>query len=368
MSFAFESPYLPRELALTPRALFAWGRYLALHEAIRLPLIGAHRLTSLVARLAARRQTPARNLPLENAVRTRYWQLLARDFENARDELYPERLLFDVPLGGYAQSLPRFLLDAPRILGRIDAGDHADLPRDVDLSAYPAYYRRNFHWQTDGYLSRHSASLYDLGVELLFIGVADVMRRQALADVMRRKAPGPIRMLDVGTGTGRFLAQAAAALPGSEVVGVDLSPWYVEHAREQLGGAARVEVANAEALPFVDESFDVVTSIFLLHELPRRVRRVALAEMRRVLKSGGLLVLEDAAQPSDAPELRPVLEQFSKDLHEPFFGDYQRDDLTALLEETGFSGVRIGRHFVAKVASARKSDGPRSDGTPARER
>lgn len=370
MTFAFESPYLPSELALTPRALLAWSRYLVLHEAVRLPLIGAHRLTSLIARLAARRRMPARDLRLESAVRARYWQLLARDFENAREALYPERLLFDVPLGAYAQRLPRFLLDAPRILGRIDAGDHADLPRDVDLSAYPAYYRRNFHWQTDGYLSRHSACLYDLGVELLFIGVADVMRRQALADVMQRKAPGPIRMLDVGTGTGRFLAQAAAALPGSEIVGVDLSPWYVEHAREQLGsvavGAPRVQVANAEALPFADESFDVVTSIFLLHELPRRVRRVVLTEMRRVLKSGGLIVLEDAAQPSDAPELRPVLAQFSKDMHEPFFPDYQRDDLTALLEDAGFSGVRIGSHFVAKVASARKSDGPRSgaDGTP----
>jgi ubiquinone/menaquinone biosynthesis C-methylase UbiE len=372
MPTAFESRYLPGELAPTPRGLLAWGRYLALHEAIRLPLIGAHRLTSLVARVAARRRMPARDLKLESAVRERYWALLARDFENTRDGLYPERLLFDVPLGAYAHSLPRFLLDAPRILGRIEAGDHADLPRDVDLSAYPAYYRRNFHWQTDGYFSRHSAALYDLGVELLFIGVADVMRRQALAEVMRRKAPGPIRLLDVGTGTGRFLAQAARALPDSIIVGVDLSPWYVEHAREQLGagtvvGAPRVEVANAEGLPFEDESFDAVTCIFLLHELPRRVRRTVLAELRRVLKSGGLLVLEDAAQPSDAPELRPVLEQFSKDMHEPFFADYQQDDLAALLESAGFSAIRVGSHFVAKVASARKSAAPNAgdrDTTP----
>ena len=108
-------------------------------------------------------------------------------------------------------------------------------------------------------------------------------------------------------------------------------------------------------MPFADGSFDVVTSIFLLHELPRRVRRVVLAEMRRVLKPGGLVVLEDAAQPSDAPELRPVLGQFSKDMHEPFFADYQQDDLAALLEASGFSGIRVGPHFVAKVASARKS-------------
>src|SRR5262245_33542693 len=203
MSHAIESRSLPRLLGAGPREWLAWGRYLALHEAIRLPLVGAHRLTALVARLAARRQTPARDPELERAVRERYWQLLARDFDNARRGLYPRELLFDVPLGAYAQSLPRFLLDAPRILGRIDAGDYADLPQHLNLSVYPAYYRRNFHWQTDGYFSRHSAALYDLGVELLFIGVADVMRRQVLAEVARRERRGPLRLLDVGTGTGR---------------------------------------------------------------------------------------------------------------------------------------------------------------------
>jgi SAM-dependent methyltransferase len=168
-----------------------------------------------------------------------------------------------------------------------------------------------------------------------------------------------VRLLDVATGTGRFLGQAARALPGSELVGVDLSPWYVEHAREQLerdapGAPLRVEVANAESLPFADESFEVVTSIFLLHELPRRARRAALDEMRRVLVPGGLLVLEDAAQPSDAHELTPALAQFSKDLHEPFFADYQDDDLAELLDEAGFASVQVGSHFVSKVASAHK--------------
>lgn len=370
MVHASEIRDLPRLLGEAPRELLTWARYLALHEAIRLPLIGAHRLTALVARLAARRKPPARDLELERAVRGRYWQLLERDFDDAKSGLYPRELIFDMPLGAYAQSLPRFLLDAPSILGRIGAGDYADLPRDVNLSAYPAYYRRNYHWQTDGYFSRHSAALYDLGVELLFIGVADVMRRRALAEVMRRKARGPVRLLDVGTGTGRFLAQAERALPGSELVGVDLSPWYVEHARERLAADARlaprasgearvvprVEVGNAEHLPFADESFDVVTSIFLLHELPRRVRRLAVAEMRRVLAPGGLLIVEDAAQRSDAPELGSVLAQFSRDMHEPFFADYQDDDLGSLLAGAGFSRVSVGSHFVAKVVSARRPD------------
>lgn len=352
---------LPRDAVLEPRELLDWARYLALHEAVRLPLIGGHRLVTQVARLAARRDVPERNRALEHAVRARYWTLLETDFDNARRGVYPPALLFDVPFARYAGNVPRFLLDAPRILGRIGARNHRDLPSHVDLAAYPAYYRRTFHWQTDGYFSQHSAKLYDLGVELLFVGMADVMRRQALAEVIRRKPRSQVRLLDVGAGTGRFLLQAASALPGSRLSGVDLSPWYVSYARDLLDSdrlgtnhPPEIDVANAESLPFPDNSFDVVTSVFMFHELPRRVRRSAIAEMRRVLVPGGLLVLEDAAQPSDSPELTPALEQFSRDMHEPFFDDYQDDDLGDLVEEHGFEAVATSPYFVAKVVSGTK--------------
>lgn len=355
---AIETHESPRTAAPMLREAIARARYLALHEAVRLPLIGGHRLASLVSSWAARRRAPTRQRQLEQAVRRRYWALLAADFENARRGLYPLDLLFDVPFSAYAGRVPRFLFDVPKILGRIGARQHDDLPAHVDLSRYPPYYRRTFHWQTDGYFSRHSAELYDLGVELLFVGTADVMRRQVLAEVARRRPRGALRLLDVGMGTGRFLLQAANALPEAELFGVDLSPWYVDYARELLSATgaprARVEAANAETLPYPDDSFDVVTSIFVLHELPRRVRRTVLAEMRRVLAPGGLLVLEDAAQPSESAELVPVLEQFSKDMHEPFFGDYQDDDLAELLTEQGFGSIATSPHFVAKVVSATK--------------
>lgn len=112
-------------------------------------------------------------------------------------------------------------------------------------------------------------------------------------------------------------------------------------------------MGNAEALPFEAGSFDVVTNVFMLHELPRRVRRSVLHEVRRVLAPGGLLVVMDAAQLSESPELAPALHQFSKDLHEPYFSDYLTDDLRALLEESGFRVDHVAPHFVAKVVSAR---------------
>ena len=49
-----------------------------------------------------------------------------------------------------------------------------------DPERYPAYYLQNFHYQTDGWLSKDSARLYDFQVETLFLGSADTRRRQAL--------------------------------------------------------------------------------------------------------------------------------------------------------------------------------------------
>jgi ubiquinone/menaquinone biosynthesis C-methylase UbiE len=329
-----------------------WARYLAAHEAVRLPLIGLHR-----AGFALARQRSIRNRALEQTVRRRYRELLERDFDNVRRGLYPSELLFDSPLRPYRDSVPHFVLDLPKLLGRMRRRDHRDLPADVDLGPYPQYYRRNFHWQTDGYLSEASARIYDIAVEFLFVGCADVMRRQALAEVSRHVRSRPVRLLDVGAGTGRFLSQAALALPESKLEGVELSPFYARFAERRWAArprerGLRMTVANAEALPFAAGSFDVVTCIFVLHELPRKVRRRVLEELRRVLVPGGLCVLEDAAQPTESPELEPALSQFSRDLHEPFFEDYLTDDLGALLAEVGFRVQNTAPHFVSKVVTA----------------
>lgn len=113
-------------------------------------------------------------------VRRRYEALLERALDNVESGYYPQKLLFQLPVADYAKLLPRMLRDFPRAIRRAQSKNFRDLPGDVDLAAYPPYFRRNFHWQTDGYLSRRSAELYDVGVECLFLGMADVMRRQVI--------------------------------------------------------------------------------------------------------------------------------------------------------------------------------------------
>ena len=293
------------------------------------------------------------------AVMRRRDALHARDLANVEAGLYPRELLFDIPVGRYVRALPRLLRDTPRMVRRKKAGAFRDIPA-VDKQRYPAYYRRTFHWQTDGYFTDHSAELYELGVELLFRGTADVMRRQVIPPVTRavRAAggAGQLRVLDVACGTGRTLHQLAVAHPALRLYGVDLSPAYVRLARRRLADVAEVALAveNAEALPFADGAFDVVTSVYLFHELPRNARRNVAREMFRVVRPGGTVVIEDSAQLAESREIASALRAFPGEFHEPFYADYLEDDLAELLREVGFVVESADPEFVAKVVVARR--------------
>jgi ubiquinone/menaquinone biosynthesis C-methylase UbiE len=292
------------------------------------------------------------------AVLRRRDELHARDLANVEAGLYPRELLFDIPVGRYMRALPRLLRDAPRLVRRKKAGAFRDIPA-VDKARYPAYYRRTFHWQTDGYFSDHSAEIYELGVELLFRGTADVMRRQIIPPITRavRTAGGrPLRVLDVACGTGRTLHQLAVAHPALRLYGVDLSPAYVRLARRRLADLAEVALAveNAEALPFADAAFDAVTSVYLFHELPRNTRRAVAREMLRVVRPGGVVVIEDSAQLAESAEIASALRAFPAEFHEPFYADYLEDDLAELFREAGFEIESSEPQFVAKVVIARR--------------
>ena len=329
--------------------------YRARQAAIRIPLVAAHLgLRPFGTRRAAQPQ------PADlRALQAQLEALLERDCANAEQGLYPARLLFDMPVAEYIKQLPSLATEVLRTLRRSKQKLVRDLPADVDLAAYPDYFRRNFHWQTDGYFSERSAAVYDVGVEFLFFGTADVMRRQIVPPVTRHlrargTANGPARILDVACGTGSALNQLALAHPDENYWGLDLSPFYLHHAGRRLSHVRNLSLVteNAEHMPLADASFDVVTSVFLCHELPARARRNVLREMRRVLKPSGLLVIEDAAQLSEAPDLRVFLENFAASMNEPFFADYLQTDLSELMAEAGFEVRSVERCFLSKVVTA----------------
>jgi len=94
--------------------------------------------------------------------------------------------------------------------------------------------------------------------------------------------------------------------------------------------------------------------VYLFHELPRSTRRNVLREMFRVVRPGGLVVIEDSAQLAESPDLAPFLGRFAVDFHEPFYEEYLRDDLAEALREVGFENIRVERAFLSKVVVAHR--------------
>lgn len=296
-------------------------------------------------------------------LRSRYFELLERDLLNAEQGIYPIELLFQFPLKNYAKKLPEILADMPRVAMRRRHCNYIDLPEGISREGYPAYYARNFHWQTDGWLSERSASLYDASVELLFQGTADIMRRMAIPPLMehfktRNPKEGPARILDIACGTGRFLQQLQQTLPREKFYGIDLSPYYIARAKQNLKHIQDIALLteNAEQMPFQDASFDAITSVFLFHELPRDARRRVLSEIKRVLKPNGLVVICDSVQLSDSAPLKPFLDRFEALYHEPYYRSYVRDDLAQMLGEFGFQILSNEPYYLSKTVAGRLGD------------
>lgn len=140
----------------------------------------------------------------------------------------------------------------------------------------------------------HWAGRYDLLVWLVTLGRERRFRERLLAPA--RLQPGE-SVLDVACGTGSLaLAAKRRVGPSGSVTGVDASPAMIARARwkaTRAGLDAQFGEAFAQALPFGPARFDVVLGTLMLHHLPRAERPVAVAEMRRVLRPGGRLLIVD---------------------------------------------------------------------------
>jgi demethylmenaquinone methyltransferase/2-methoxy-6-polyprenyl-1,4-benzoquinol methylase len=154
------------------------------------------------------------------------------------------------------------------------------------------------------------ASRYDIMNDLMSGGMHRLWKRYTIQHANAR--PGQV-ILDLAGGTGDLAREFARIVgPRGRVVLADINAAMLEHGRRRLvdaGVAGNVELAqvDAEALPFADNTFDRISIAFGLRNVTDKA--AALAEMQRVLKPGGKVLILEFSQPSKA--IKPAYDLYS---------------------------------------------------------
>jgi ubiquinone/menaquinone biosynthesis C-methylase UbiE len=138
------------------------------------------------------------------------------------------------------------------------------------------------------------------------------------------------RTLQVACAYGDLTSRLCERLPaqGGTLDVIDILPIQLDNLRRKLPASApvRLHAMDSSALDFADARFDRALLFFLLHEQPRDVRERTLAEVWRVVKPGGRIVIVDYAQPDRSNPLRYLFRPVLAAL-EPFALDLWRSEI-----------------------------------------
>lgn len=141
---------------------------------------------------------------------------------------------------------------------------------------------------------------YDKLNHVLSLNIDKVWRKKAVCELTDEARP--LKVLDVACGTGDFTIEIANKVaPGSRITGVDISEGMIAVGRDKLsklGIEAVFEVADCEALPYDDKTFDRISVGFGVRNFEHL--KLGLREMYRVLTPGGKLVILELSVPSNA--------------------------------------------------------------------
>jgi demethylmenaquinone methyltransferase/2-methoxy-6-polyprenyl-1,4-benzoquinol methylase len=201
---------------------------------------------------------------------------------------------------------------------------------------------------------------YDFLNHFMSLGIDIIWRKKAIREL---KSIKPRIMLDVATGTGDFAFEAIKILAPEKIIGVDISEGMLDVARKKiqdrnLQHVFSVQTGDSEGLHFSDDHFDAITVAFGVRNYENLEK--GLADMYRVLKPGGKIVILEFSKPRKFPikqgynfyfkHVTPMLGKlFSKDnraycyLPESVAAFPDGEEFTRLMNKVGFTNTRDRR-------------------------
>ncbi|MEM6682983.1 MAG: class I SAM-dependent methyltransferase [Pseudomonadota bacterium] len=222
----------------------------------------------------------------------------------------------------------------------------AKLFLDPEFTA-PTYWQGvDFH-RTEGGWDGHDHMGYihgELVHKKLFsaIGMNSIFKQRAAA-AGRAPKQRYARILDMGCSSGHYTSMLAQTYPDAKITGIELSARMLEHALRTAnlkGYDWQLYQGAAEATMFADESFDLVTSYILLHEMPADAIEAMFAEAYRLLEPGGDMVMTDVPRYADMDQLAIVkADRDARDGGEPHWRSAAQLDVAAVAERLGFCNV-----------------------------
>jgi len=222
----------------------------------------------------------------------------------------------------------------------------ASLTLDENFEA-PAYWKGVDYHRTEGGWDGHPYAGY-IHSEIIHRRIVAASFGDILAQRRKVAAQAPKdhyeKILDMGCSTAHFTQALQETYTNAKITGVDLSPRSLEHA-ERVANAHDWDwdlyQRAAEKTEFENESFDLVGSYILLHEVPARAIKAIFAEAFRVLKPGGDMIMSDVTRFSDMDKLSMwKADQGAKFGGEPHWRESASQDLETLAKDAGFVNVK----------------------------
>ena len=165
----------------------------------------------------------------------------------------------------------------------------------------------------------------------------------------------PEKILETGCTIGNNLFPYHDVYPDAELYGVDVAAPCLRyaHARAAARGIkVNFSQQNAETLTFADDTFDLVVSSFFFHELSVAATKRVLAECKRVLKPGGLMIHMELPPASQVDAYYNFyLDWDNEHNNELHYRDFRSQDLRALMAEAGFRGEDCAIDSIPEVSA-----------------